>query len=347
MMTSQKSLKGVKIIGVGGAVPPTIILNEALTQLVDTSDEWITSRTGIKQRHVLSGDETLSDLGVAAGKQAIAQAGIDPATIGMIIVATTTPDERYPAMAARVQVGVGAVNASGYDVALACTGFAAALITAEQFLRTGFHQRILVVGADAHTRVMDWSDRNTCVLFGDGAGAVLLESTEIENDAFLACDMNLDGSKAQELHADHIVNNCPLVPQASARSPYVQMNGREVYKFAVAVVMNSILRTLENCQKTIDDIDYLILHQANIRIMESMTERLGIPPEKMIVNLQRFGNTSAATIPLALNEAVLDGRIKTGSTVMICGFGGGLSWASSCFRWGGPTIVAEKTIVSV
>lgn len=338
MMTTVKNLKGVKIIGVGAAVPPTIILNDALTQLVDTSDEWITSRTGIRQRHVLAGDETLSDLGVAAGKQAIEQAGVDPKSIGMIIVATTTPDERYPAMAARVQVGVGAVNAAGYDIALACTGFAGALITAEQFIRTGFHQRILVVGADAHTRVMDWSDRNTCVLFGDGAGAVLIEGTALEDDDFFACDMNLDGSKAQELHADHLVNNCPLVPQASARSPYVQMNGREVYKFAVAVVMNSILRTLANCNKTIEDIDYLVLHQANIRIMESMTERLGVPPEKMIVNLQRYGNTSAATIPLALNEAVLDGRIKTGSTVMICGFGGGLSWASSCFRWGGPTI---------
>ena len=337
MSNSKQERKqyGVKIVAVGASVPPTILTNDDMSKMVETTDEWIQTRTGIRTRHVLSGDEMLTDLGIAASKEALAMAGMDGTDIDLIIVATTTPDERYPAMASRIQTAIGSSKSFGFDIALACTGFVAALITAEQFLRSGMCKKALVVGADAHSRVMDWSDRNTCVLFGDAAGAVILEASE-DFDGFLANDGNLDGSKADELHADYNLVNCPILPQPTPRNPYVQMNGREVFKFAVGVVPSSIRQTLENAGKTLEDIDVLVLHQANIRIMDAMNERLGIPREKMVINLDKYGNTSAASIPLALNEAVRNGQIQNGSRVMTCGFGGGLAWASSYFIWSGP-----------
>jgi 3-oxoacyl-[acyl-carrier-protein] synthase-3 len=327
---------GVKIVGVGSSVPPTVLNNNDMAKMVETTDEWIQTRTGIRTRHVLSGDEMLTDLGVEASKQALAMAGVDGAEIDLIIVATTTPDERYPAMASRIQTAIGASKSFGFDLALACTGFVAALITAEQFLRSGSAKKALVIGADAHSRVMDWSDRNTCVLFGDAAGAVVIEASETF-DGFLANDGNLDGSKADELHADYDLVNCPILPQPTPRNPYVQMNGREVFKFAVGVVPSSIRQTLENAGETLEDIDALVLHQANIRIMDAMNERLGIPREKMVINLDKYGNTSAASVPLALDEAVRNGQIQNGNRVMTCGFGGGLAWASSYFIWSGPS----------
>ncbi len=346
-MRKPRKQWGVKMTGVGAAVPPTVLTNHDMSKMVDTTDEWISTRTGIRTRHVLSGDEMLTDLAVEASKQAVKMSGVSGEEIDLIIVATTTPDERYPATASRIQTAIGAKKAFGYDLALACTGFVAALITAEQFIRSGMCQKAVVVGADAHSRVMDWSDRNTCVLFGDAAGAVVIEATEEENDGFLANDGNLDGTKANELHADFSLVNCPILPQPSPRSPYVQMNGREVFKFAVGVVPSSIRQTLENAGETIDDIDVLVLHQANIRIMDAMNERLGIPREKMVINLDRYGNTSAASVPLALNEAVRNGLVQTGSRVMTCGFGGGLAWASSYFLWSGPGFpIASKAVVS-
>jgi len=330
-------LKGVKIIGVGGATPPTVLTNEDLATFVDTNDEWIVSRTGIHERRILSGDEMLTDLAIDAVKQAVSMSNIPGEEIELIIVASTTPDERYPATAARIQAALGAHDAFGFDLGLACTGFVAALVNAEQYLRAGTYKNAVVVGADAHSRVMDWTDRNTCVLFGDGSGAVVLQASDTE-DSMLAMDANLDGSKADELHADYELKNCPILPQPTPRTPYVQMNGREVFKFAVGKVPSSIMATLEKANATIDDIDSLILHQANIRIMDAMNERLGIPPEKMVINLDRYGNTSAASIPLALNEAVRSGTIKHGNKVMICGFGGGLAWASSFFIWHGPSL---------
>jgi 3-oxoacyl-[acyl-carrier-protein] synthase-3 len=326
-------LKGVTLTGVGAAVPPTVIKNEQLTALVDTSDEWIQRRTGIVERHVLSGDETLAALAIEAAKKALAHAQVAAEAIDLVIVATTTPDERYPAVAARVQAALGIPAAAGFDLALACTGFVASVITAEQFLRTGLYKKALVVGADAHSRVMDWTDRNTCVLFGDAAGAVVLEASDTV-DGFLACEAHLDGTKGDELHADHVLVNCPLVPPPTPRSPYLQMNGREVFKFTVAVVADSITTTAQQAGLTLEDLDYVVLHQANSRIMEAMTERLSLPPEKLVMNLQRYGNTSAASVPLALQEAVTDGRITEGSTVLLCGFGGGLAWASTLFKWG-------------
>ncbi|XVJ51138.1 MAG: ketoacyl-ACP synthase III [Vampirovibrio sp.] len=346
-MRKQGIQWGVKVVAVGAAVPPTVLTNDDMSKMVDTTDEWIQTRTGIRTRHVLSGNEMLTDLCIEASRQAVAMAPFEGSEIDLIIVATTTPDERYPATASRIQTAIGATKAFGYDLALACTGFVAAFITADQFLRSGLYKRALVVGADAHSRVMDWTDRNTCVLFGDAAGAVILEASDVF-DGILAHDGNLDGSKADELHADYQLVNCPILPQPDPRSPYVQMNGREVFKFAVGVVPSSIRQTLENAESTLEDIDVLILHQANIRIMDAMNERLGIPREKMVINLDRYGNTSAASIPLALNEAVRSGQVQNGSRVMLCGFGGGLAWASSFFVWSGPSFngLEEKGAVS-
>lgn len=325
---------GVQLVGIGAATPHTVIANDQLTQLVETSDEWIRTRTGIVERRVLSGAETLTDLAVQASQDALTSAGWSSGQqLDLIVVATSTPDERYPSMAARLQQRLGATRAFGFDLSLACTGFASAIVAAEQFVRTGAVSRALVVGADAHSRVMDWSDRNTCVLFGDGAGACILQQVPPEEDALLGFDAHLDGSKGSDLYADNPLQNCPLVEPGPAKSPYVQMNGREVFKFAVATVPLSMQAALQKAGLTIQQVDWVVLHQANIRIIQAMSEKLGLPSEKMIVNVDRYGNTSAASIPLAFNEAVLDGRIQPGHVVLLCGFGGGLSWTSQVVRW--------------
>lgn len=326
-------LHGARIAGIGGAVPPTIITNDDLAQLVDTSDEWIASRTGIRERRILSGAESLPGLAIEASQDALASAGLTGADIDLIIVATGTSEERYPATAARVQHAIGAVNAHGFDLSLACTGYVAAVVTAEQFVRGGTARRVLVVGADAHSRIMDWSDRNTCVLFGDGAGACIVERCDPSKNSLLSFDGHLDGSKGDDLHADVSLGHCPLVAPPPVRNPFVQMNGREVYKFAVNIVPKSLLAALEKANLTTSDLDWLVLHQANERIIQAVGEKLGLPPEKLLINLTRYGNTSAASIPLALNDAVLDGRIKPGQTLLTCGFGGGLSWYSQVVRW--------------
>lgn len=334
-----KKQYGVCVRGVGAATPPTIVKNADLASLVETSDEWIQTRTGISERHVLAGDERLADLCIQSALDALEMAGLSGADVDLVIAATTSPDERFPALSARVQHALG-VKGAGIDISLACTGFAVAVITAEQFLRTGAFKRAVVVGADALSRVMDWTDRNTCVLFGDAAGAVVLEASDCEDD-FLSFDMNIDGAKADVLHAQNNLHNCPIVAPASPRSPYVEMNGREVFKFAVGKVPETIQASLEKANASVDDIDCLVLHQANTRIMDAMNERLGIPSEKMVMNLQRYGNTSAGSIPLVLNESVRSGVIQPGDRLMICGFGGGLSWASCYFRWGGPSMIAR------
>jgi 3-oxoacyl-[acyl-carrier-protein] synthase III len=324
---------GVQIVGIGSAVPKTIITNDDLTALVDTSDEWIRTRTGISQRRILSGDESLPELAIEASQQALLSAGIAADTLDLIIVATGTSEERYPATAARVQAAIGATRAFGFDLSLACTGFVAAVVTGEQFIRSGSVKRVLIVGADAHSRIMDWSDRNTCVLFGDGAGACILQQCDTEDDSLLSFDAHLDGSKGDELHADVTLGHCPLVAPPSVRNPFVQMNGREVFKFAVNTVPKSMLVALEKAGLTTVDLDWLVLHQANDRIIQAVGEKLGLPSEKLLVNLTHYGNTSAASIPLALNDAVLDGRIQPGQTLLLCGFGGGLSWYSQVVRW--------------
>lgn len=329
---SNPTLFGSTIIGVGSCVPPSVITNDELTKLVDTSDEWITTRTGIKQRRVVTGDEGVADLAIGAAKEALRSANMEGKEIDLIIVACSTPDVVYPATSCQVQHAIGAVNAAGFDMALACSGFVYGLIIAQQFIRTGMRKNALVIGADIHSHYTNWYDRNTCILFGDGAGAAILTRTD-GPDSFLANDFHLDGSKGMELTLYNNLENCPLVAPKTPVNNYVYMNGREVFKFAVGVVPQSIQLVLDQAGLDIDKIDHFVLHQANIRIMHAMSERLGIPEEKLVVNLDQYGNTSAASIPIALNQAVLEGRIKPGELLVFCGFGAGLAWASTICRW--------------
>jgi 3-oxoacyl-[acyl-carrier-protein] synthase III len=324
---------GVSLAGIGAFVPNHRITNDDIATLVDTSDDWIQSRTGIRSRHVVSGDESVADLACAAAKDALASAGLTGADIELIIVASSTPDTIYPAVACQVQTEIGAVNAAGFDMALACSGFVYAMVTAQQFLRTGMYKTALVIGADVHSRYTNWHDRNTCILFGDGAGAVVLKAEAGAPHNILASELHLDGSKGMELTLFTQAENCPLVSPKTPVNNYVYMNGREVFKFAVGVVPKSIRHVLSTAGLDINDIDHVVLHQANIRIMQAMSEKLSIPEDRLIVNLDKYGNTSAASIPIALNEAVLQGRVKPGELLVFCGFGAGLAWGTSIVRW--------------
>lgn len=323
---------GISLAGIGAYVPETVVTNDDISKLVDTSDEWIASRTGIRERRIVRGDESVADLAIQAAKQALASAGIAGEEVELIIVASSTPDTIYPAVACQVQHAIGATRAAGFDMALACTGFVYAMVIAQQFLKTGMYKTALVIGADIHSRFTDWTDRNTCVLFGDGAGACVMRA-EPGPDNILASDLHLDGSKGMELTLFTEAPNCPLVPGRSPAKPHVYMNGREVFKFAVGTVPKSIQETLDRAGLSIDQLDHLLLHQANIRIMQAMSEKLNIPEERLIINLDKYGNTSAASIPIALNEAVLDGRVKPGQLLAMCGFGAGLAWATAVVRW--------------
>jgi 3-oxoacyl-[acyl-carrier-protein] synthase-3 len=324
---------GVRMAGIGAYVPSRCITNDDIATLVDTSDEWIRTRTGIRTRHVVSGDESVADLAIEATKQALASAGMEGSEIELIIVASSTPDTIYPAVACQVQTAIGATRAAGFDMALACSGFVYALVVAQQFLRTGMYKTALVIGADIHSRYTNWHDRNTCILFGDGAGAAILTAEQGAEDNFLASDLHLDGSKGMELTLFTQAENCPLVEPKTPVNDFVYMNGREVFKFAVGVVPSSIQTTCQAAGLAIADLDHVVLHQANIRIMQAMSEKLGIPEERLVVNLDRYGNTSAASIPIALNEAVLQGKIKPGDKLVLCGFGAGLAWGTTIFRW--------------
>ncbi len=341
-MTSAKpdTGYGLSLAGIGAAIPQNTITNDDLTQLVDTSDEWIRSRTGIGQRHVVSGDQSVADLAAAAARDALESAGMQGEDIELIIVGTSTPDAVYPAVSCRVQHAIGATNAAGFDMAMACSGFVYGLVIAQQFLRTGMYKNALVIGADIHSRFMDWYDRNICVLFGDGAGAAILTAEPGGEDHFLASDLHIDGSKGQELTLNIPSQNCPLVAPRSEVSPYVHMNGREMFRFAVGIVPESIRTVASQAGVSLEDVDHFVLHQANIRIMQAMSEKLDIPKEKLVTNLETTGNTSAASIPIALNEAVLTGQVKPGDLLILCGFGAGAAWGSTALRW---TCVDQRT----
>jgi 3-oxoacyl-[acyl-carrier-protein] synthase-3 len=319
--------------GIGAYVPESVITNDDLTKLVETSDEWISTRTGIRERHVVSGNETVADLAIEAAREALKSAGKAPEEIDLIIVATSTPDTIYPAVSCQVQEALGIGNAAGFDMALACSGFVYATITAYQFLKTGAAKNALVIGADIHSRFTNWEDRNTCIIFGDGAGAAVYSGIPDEEDSILGFDMHIDGSKGKELTLFVESENCPLVEKRDQPEKYLYMNGREMFKFAVGVVPKSIRAVTDAAGIAIDDIDHLVLHQANIRIMQAMSDKLNIPQEKMVANIDRIGNTSAASIPIALNEAVLNGEVKPGELLLLCGFGAGVAWGSTILRW--------------
>ena len=322
------------VLGVGYYVPERVLTNAELEQTVQTSSEWIHSRTGINERRIAAPDQATSDLAAKAAGQALAAAGVAPAEIELIVVATSTPDTIFPSTACLVQERLGMKKSVGaFDLAAACSGFVHALTVASQFIAAGACKRALVIGAETMSRVVDWEDRGTAVLFGDGAGAIVLGPVD-PGQGILATRLYSDGASGPNL----------LIPAGGSRRPasretldgrlhYVQMNGREVFKFAVRIIVESTKEVITAAGLNIEDIDCLAPHQANIRIIEPAVKRLGLPMEKVLINVDRFANTSSASIPIALAEAVQDGRLKAGDHVVMVGFGGGLVWGAAAVKW--------------
>jgi len=315
------------------AVPDRVLTNADLAQMVETSDEWIVSRTGIRERRVVGPDDTTTSLATAAARQALARADLDPVQIDLIVVATCTPDQFLVSEACLVQAELGG-SAGAFDVGAACSGFVYALSTASQFVRAGVHERVLVIGVDTLTRHVDYTDRSTCILFGDGAGAVVLEATD-EPRGLLSSVLGADGGGHQHLY---IPGWGALVPESAALfpeyRPYLKMNGNEVFRFAVRVMGESAAEAVARAGLTFADIDLLIPHQANVRIIDAAARRLDLPREKVWVNLDRYGNTSAASIPIAIAEAEAAGALHDGDNLVLVAFGGGLTWAAGVVRWG-------------
>ncbi|WP_460193896.1 beta-ketoacyl-ACP synthase III [Thermosynechococcus sp. FA-CM-4201] len=327
------TVQGVKFSGVGAATPRQCLTNAHLSALVDTSDEWIQSRTGIQERHVAAPDQRLVDLASEAAGAALQMAGLEPTAVDLIILATSTPDDLF-GTACLVQTRIGAVNAVAFDLTAACSGFLFALVTAAQYLRTGAYRSALVIGGDILSRWVDWSDRRTCILFGDGAGAMVLQASEA--DQLLSFELRSDGRLNE-----HLTLAFAGTPQtlgdnlAIAQGGFapIAMNGREVYRFAVTQVPEVIEKALHRAGCTVEEIDWLVLHQANQRILDAVAERLGIPQEKVISNVGQCGNTSAASIPLALAAPIQQGHIQPGDLIATAGFGAGLTWGAALFRW--------------
>ncbi|AHJ29250.1 beta-ketoacyl-ACP synthase 3 [Nodularia spumigena CS-584] len=325
---------GIAITGSGSAVPKTCLTNEALTDLVETSDEWITTRTGIRQRCLALPSESLSTLAADAGSQAIASAGIKATDLDLILLATSTPDDLFGS-ACQIQAELGATNAVAFDLTAACSGFVFGLVTAAQYIKTGVYQNVLLIGADILSRWVDWQDRRTCVLFGDGAGAVVLQANQ--SDRLLGFSLKSDGTQNHYLNLAYAPSAQELLPDVNiTKGTYqpITMNGKEVYRFAVQKVPEIIDKALFQANLTVDQIDWLVLHQANQRILDSVAQRLNIPEHKVISNLANYGNTSAASIPLALDEAVRSGKIKPNDIIAASGFGAGLTWGAAIFQWG-------------
>ena len=325
---------GVAIIGSGSAVPATSLHNQTLSELVETSDEWIATRTGIRQRRLALPSESLSVLATAASSQAIAASGIKPEDLDLILLATSTPDDLFGS-ACQVQAKLGATNAVAFDLTAACSGFVFGLVTAAQYIRTGVYRNVLLIGADILSRWVDWEDRRTCVLFGDGAGAVVLQAAK--SDRLLGFALKSDGTQNHYLNLAYAGNSQELLTDINiTKGTYqpITMNGKEVYRFAVQKVPEIIDKALFQANISVDQIDWLILHQANQRIIDAVAQRLNIPEHKVISNLAHYGNTSAASIPLALDEAVRQGKIKPNEIVATSGFGAGLTWGAAIFQWG-------------
>ncbi len=326
---------GVTFTGCGAAAPQTVVLNDELAQVVDTSDEWISSRTGIRQRYVSNASESLADLATQSAQQALTMAGVMAADVDLILLATSSAEDLF-GTACRVQAQLGATNAVAFDLTAACSGFVFGVVTAAQYLRSGAYQNILVIGADFLSRWVDWRDRNTCVLFGDGAGAVLMQASE-DRDNLLGFEIKSDGTHNACLNLAFQPELSELIPGVvltQGKYQYITMNGKEVYRFAINRVPEAIDKVIYKANLTSNDIDWLILHQANQRIMDAVADKLQIPAAKVINNVAKYGNTSAASIPIALNEAVRSGKIKPGDTIATSGFGAGLSWGAAIFKWG-------------
>ncbi|MEM6858393.1 MAG: beta-ketoacyl-ACP synthase III [Pseudomonadota bacterium] len=321
---------GARIVGSGSCLPETVVTNDQLAEHVDTSDEWIIARTGIRQRHIAGEGETTATLATNAARAALADAGLEPADIDLIIIATATPDNTFPATATKVQNALGCNGGIAFDVAAVCSGFLYALATADSLLRTGAAKRALVIGAETFSRILDWEDRTTCVLFGDGAGAVVLEAP-----GQLDKSQGQAGIIATRLHADGAQHDLLYVdggPSTTQTVGHLRMKGREVFRHAVVNLAQVLGEVLEDAEISMGEIDWVVPHQANQRILDATAKKLGIPAEKVIVTVDRHANTSAASVPLALDVARRDGRIVEGDLVMFEAMGGGFTWGASLIR---------------
>ena len=318
------------IRGVGAYLPKKVLSNHDLSRMVDTSDSWIRERTGIEQRHIAADDELTSDLGIAAARQALVRAGVDPVDVDLIVCATATPDRTFPATAVRIQAGLGVTKGAAVDVQAVCSGFIYALAVADNFLRTGQFKRAIVVGTEVFSRILDWKDRGTCVLFGDGAGAVVLEAqTQLGNRddrGILATRIRSDGRFEELLYVDG-------GPGSTKTTGHLRMNGREVFRHAVQKISSIMEETLVAAGYAPDEVDLYVPHQANRRILEGIAKRLEIPAEKVVITLAKHGNTSAASIPLALNQAFEDHLLKERRLVLMEAMGGGFTWGAALVRW--------------
>jgi len=317
-------------VGCGSYLPETVVTNDDLAQRVDTSDDWITTRSGIKRRHFAAEGENTSDMAVNAARRALEMAGMSSGEIDLIVLATSTPDQTFPSTATRVQAALGMKGGAAFDVQAVCSGFIFALATADNFIRAGQARSALVIGAETFSRILDWEDRSTCVLFGDGAGALVLKAAEGSGDTsdrgILTTCLHSDGRHNQILYVDG-------GPSTSGQAGFVRMAGKEVFKHAVVKLADVAHEAMAKAGVTSDQIDWIVPHQANIRIIESTSKKAGVPMEKVVVTVQDHGNTSAASIPLALDVAVRDGRIKSGDLLLMEAIGGGLAWGSALLRW--------------
>ncbi len=316
----------ISITGLGVHVPERIVTNDELSTLVDTNDAWIVERTGIRERRIAAEDEALTDICLPAARRALEMAGAGPASIDLLIVATVTPDMAFPSSSALIADALGMPDAAAYDLSAGCTGFVYAIAQAHAMLAAGLAKRALVVGADVLSKILDWTDRSTLVLFGDGAGAVVME--RVEQGGFLGFELGADGGGGANL----------WLPGSGSRKfedpeKFVKMNGREVFKFATRVMVSSAEAILAECDKTIDDIDVYVPHQANVRIIDHAVRKLGVPQDKTVVNVHKYGNTSSGSIPLALADAADDGRLEPGKLVLLTGMGAGLTWGSALIEW--------------
>ena len=325
-MTRTRSI----IRGVGSYLPEKVLTNADLEKIVETSDEWIQQRVGIKQRHIAADGQFTSDLAVEAARQALASAGMTPDDIDLIVVATTTPDYTFPAAATLVQMKLGMHHGMAFDIQAVCSGFVYAVATADSYMKNGLGTRALVIGAETFSRLLDWTDRSTCVLFGDGAGAVVMEKVELAEDeaerGVLSNALRSDGHHWDKLYVDG-------GPSSTGTTGHVHMQGPEVFRHAVGKITDVVYAALDQAGYTTDDLDWFVPHQANRRIIDGAGAKLGLPPEKVVITVDRHANTSAASVPLALSAAVADGRIKQGDLVMLEAMGGGFTWGASLIRW--------------
>jgi len=329
-----KQLIRPAIAGLGISVPPKVVTNAELEKLVDTTNEWIVTRTGISERRISDPTTATSDLCIEAARRSLQDAKLSPEALDLIIVCTVTPDAPVPATACIVQDRLGAKNAAAFDLNGGCTGFMYGVAVGSQFVSSGMYKHVMIIGADLLSRIVDWTDRTTCILFGDGAGSAIISAAEREDQGILDFHLRSDGSGRDLLRIEAGGTKCPTSQETvDQKLHFLRMEGRQVFKFAVHAILDGVNTLLKRNHLEVDDIDCFIFHQANLRILENASKHLKIPPEKIFTNVHRYGNTSSASVPLALEEARQAKKFKKGSTIILVGFGAGLSWASSLIRW--------------